>query len=73
MPVQIAVYGPRHCTDENTIHAHEVGRLLARAGAVVISGGGTGVMAAATTGARAENGLVIGGSWGTLSEIALVK
>ena len=101
----------RHCTDEDTTHAYEVGRLLARAGAVVICGGGTGVMAA---GARAANGLVIGirphdtaedacpdlsavtvtnlgearnavivwsadaviaigGSWGTLSEIALAK
>lgn len=114
MPVQVAVCGPRHCTDQDKIHAYEVGRLLARAGAVVICGGGTGVMAAATAGARAENGLVIGvrpgdtaqdagpdlsavivtnlgearnavivwsadaviaigGSWGTLSEIALAK
>ncbi|MGB8200490.1 MAG: dethiobiotin synthetase, partial [Pseudonocardiaceae bacterium] len=48
--------GPRHCTDEDTTHAYEVGRLLARAGAVVICGGGTGVMAAAAAaaGARAE-------------------
>jgi uncharacterized protein (TIGR00725 family) len=114
MPVQVAVCGPRHCTDEDTTRAYEVGRLLARAGAVVICGGGTGVMAAAAAGARAENGLVIGvrpndtvedacpdlsavivtnlgearnavivwsadaviaigGSWGTLSEIALAK
>ncbi|MGB6162425.1 MAG: TIGR00725 family protein [Pseudonocardiaceae bacterium] len=114
MAVQVAVCGPRHCTDEDTTHAYEVGRLLARAGAVVICGGGTGVMAAAAAGARAENGLVIGirphdtaedacpdlsavivtnlgearnavivwsadaviaigGSWGTLSEIALAK
>jgi uncharacterized protein (TIGR00725 family) len=114
MPVQVAVCGPRHCTDEDTTHAYEVGRLLAKAGAVVICGGGTGVMAAVAAGARAENGLVIGvrpndtaedacpdlsavivtnlgearnavivwsadaviaigGSWGTLSEIALAK
>jgi uncharacterized protein (TIGR00725 family) len=114
MPVQVAVCGPRHCTDEDKTHAYEVGRLLARAGALVICGGGTGVMAAAAAGARAENGLVIGvrpndnaedacpdlsavivtnlgearnavivwsadaviaigGSWGTLSEIALAK
>lgn len=114
MAVQVAVCGPRHCTDEDTTHAYEVGRLLAIAGAVVICGGGTGVMAAAAAGARAENGLVIGirphdtaedacpdlsavivtnlgearnavivwsadaviaigGSWGTLSEIALAK
>ncbi len=60
MPVQVAVCGPRHSTDEDKTHAYEVGRLLARAGAVVISGGGIGVMAAAIAGARAENGVVIG-------------
>ncbi|MGH3684848.1 MAG: hypothetical protein ACRDRU_18535 [Pseudonocardiaceae bacterium] len=43
MPVQVAVCGPRHCTDEDRTHAYKVGRLLARAGAVVICGGGTGV------------------------------
>ena len=114
MPLQVAVCGPRHCTDEDKTHAYEVGRLLARAGATVICGGGVGVMAAAAAGVRAENGLVIGirpndtaedaspdlsavivtnlgearnaviiwsadaviaigGSWGTLSEIALAK
>lgn len=111
---QIAVCGPRHCTDQDRAHAHQVGRLLALAGATVICGGGIGVMAAVSAGARSENGLVIGvrpndtaqdanpdlsavvitnlgearnavivwsadaviaigGSWGTLSEIALAK
>jgi uncharacterized protein (TIGR00725 family) len=92
--------------------AYDVGRLLAEHGAVVLCGGGTGVMAAAADGAataggtsigllpgadRSEahpslsfalptglgelrNGLLVraadalvavGGSWGTLSEIAL--
>lgn len=114
MARQVAVCGPRDCTDTERDQAHEVGRLLARAGATVICGGGTGVMAAVAAGARAENGLVIGvrpgdsaegasrdlsavivtnlgearnavivwsadaliavgGSWGTLSEIALAK
>ncbi len=114
MPVQVAVCGPRHCTEEDKTNAYGVGRLLALAGPVVICGGGTGVMAAVAAGARAENGLVIGvrpddttegaspdlsavivtnmgearnaiivwsadaviaigGSWGTLSEIALAK
>ncbi|HXV92802.1 MAG TPA: TIGR00725 family protein [Pseudonocardia sp.] len=114
MPVQVAVCGPRQCTDTDRQYAHEVGRLLARAGATVVCGGGTGVMAAAAAGARAENGLAIGilpgdtavdadphlsavivsnmgearnavivwsadaviaigGSWGTLSEVALAK
>ncbi|MGH3915511.1 MAG: TIGR00725 family protein [Pseudonocardiaceae bacterium] len=114
MAVQVAVCGPRHCTEQDSAHAYEVGRLLARAGALVICGGGSGVMAAVAAGAHAENGLVIGirpgenpddacpnlsaviatnlgearnavivwsadaviaigGSWGTLSEIALAK
>jgi uncharacterized protein (TIGR00725 family) len=92
--------------------AYEVGRLLASSGAVVLCGGGTGVMGAAADGAAAgggvsigllpgpdrseahpslsfalptglgelRNGLLVraadalvavGGSWGTLSEIAL--
>ncbi|MEU0646067.1 TIGR00725 family protein [Streptomyces umbrinus] len=112
--MQIAICGPRHCTEQDQTNAYQVGQLLARAGATVICGGGTGVMAAAAKGARSENGLVIGvrpndsaegsspdlsavivtnmgearnaiivwsadaviaigGSWGTLSEIALAK
>ncbi len=92
--------------------AHAVGRLLAERGAVVLCGGGSGVMASAAQGAEAgggtsigllpgldrseghpslsfalptglgelRNGLLVraadsvvavGGSWGTLSEIAL--
>jgi uncharacterized protein (TIGR00725 family) len=91
-----------------------VGELLAEAGAVVICGGGAGVMAAVAEGARSRNGTVIGirpagdragaspdltativtdmgearnaiivasadaviavgGSWGTLSEVALAE
>ncbi|RSM83190.1 dethiobiotin synthetase [Kibdelosporangium aridum] len=114
MPLQVAVCGPRHCTEDDKSHAYEVGILLAQAGAIVICGGGTGVMAAVAAGVRAGNGLVIGvrpgntatdaspdlsavivtnlgearnaiivwsadaviaigGSWGTLSEIALAK
>ena len=114
MAYQVAVCGPRDCTADERELAHEVGRLLARAGATVICGGGTGVMAAVAAGARREHGLVIGirpgdsaadanrdlsavvvtnlgearnavivwsadaliavgGSWGTLSEIALAK
>jgi len=92
--------------------AEEVGRLLALAGAVVVTGGGTGVMEAASRGASAAGGtafgilpgadrsegnahltlslptglgelrnallvrsvdalVAVGGSWGTLSEVAL--
>lgn len=112
--LQIAVVGPRDSTEEQAAQAREVGERLARAGAVVICGGGTGVMAAVAAGARSAGGLVIGirpgkdregaspdlsvtivtnlgearnavivwsadaviavgGSWGTLSEIALAQ
>jgi uncharacterized protein (TIGR00725 family) len=108
------VCGPRDCTDTQAEQARRVGVLLAAAGAVVICGGGTGVMAAVAAGARSAGGLVvgirpgndrtdaspdlsvtivtnlgearnavivwsadaviaIGGSWGTLSEVALAK
>jgi uncharacterized protein (TIGR00725 family) len=114
MPIQVAVCGPRFCTGQDREHAHEVGRLLAQAGATVLNGGGAGVMAAVSAGARSAGGLVIGvrpgstkkdanpdlsavlatnmgearnavlvwsadaviavgGSWGTLSELALAQ
>jgi uncharacterized protein (TIGR00725 family) len=110
--VQIAVCGPADCSDLDAARAYEVGELLAARGAVVICGGGTGVMTAVAAGARARGGLVVGirptatrdgaspdlsvtiatnmgearnaiivasadavivvgGSWGTLSEVAL--
>lgn len=112
MPLQVAVCGPRHCTENDAENARLVGELLADAGAVVICGGGIGVMAAVAAGVKSKGGIVIGvrpdgdrssaspdltativtnmgearnaiivwsadavisigGSWGTLSEIAL--
>ncbi|WP_245551306.1 SLOG cluster 4 domain-containing protein [Nocardia paucivorans] len=112
--IQVAVCGPRDCTDADATNAEEVGRLLAEAGATVLCGGGSGVMAAVAKGASAAGGLVIGvrpdtdrgrvcdglsavlytdmgearnailvwsadaviivgGSWGTLSELALAN
>jgi uncharacterized protein (TIGR00725 family) len=113
MMLQIAVCGPRDCSDVERDRAHAVGRLLAKAGAVVLTGGGGGVMEAASRGAREVGGLVVGvlpgaradanphlsvalethlgearnavlvasadavivvgGSWGTLSEAALAR
>ncbi|WP_229070050.1 TIGR00725 family protein [Actinoplanes sp. DH11] len=114
MPFQIAVCGPRDCTEAEAALARRVGELIAERGAVVICGGGSGVMAAVAAGARSRGGLVIGvrpgdsaadaspdlsativtnlgearntvivwsadavisvgGSWGTLSEVALAK
>ncbi|MGQ4601048.1 SLOG cluster 4 domain-containing protein [Nocardia sp. R6R-6] len=113
-PIQVAVCGPRHATDIEATNARKIGRLLAEAGATVLCGGGTGVMAAVAEGASSAGGLVIGvrpdtdpdrtceglsvvlytnmgearnailvwsadaviivgGSWGTLSELALAN
>lgn len=44
--LQVAVCGPRYCTEDDRTNAYEIGRLLAEAGAAVINGGGIGVMAA---------------------------
>jgi uncharacterized protein (TIGR00725 family) len=109
---QVAVCGPAACSEDEARHAFAVGRLLAERGAIVLCGGGAGVMAAAAAGARSADGLVVGirpgtdpgeaapdlsvvvatdlgearnavivasadaviavgGSWGTLSEVAL--
>ncbi|MGI5127034.1 TIGR00725 family protein [Pseudonocardia sp. CA-107938] len=112
MAFQVAVCGPAEATETERAIAFDVGRLLAGRGAVVVCGGGTGVMAAVAAGARSAGGLVagvrpgpsredaapdldvvlatnmgearnavivwsadavivVGGSWGTLSEVAL--
>ncbi|MGK8524026.1 LOG family protein [Nocardia asteroides] len=111
---QVAVCGPRECTEQEAAWARTVGGLLARAGVTVLCGGGAGVMAAVAAGTAEAGGLVIGvrpdtdrraacpelsavlftnmgearnailvesadavivigGSWGTLSEIALAR
>ena len=114
-PPQVAVVGPGDVTDEKLLaDAETVGAGLARAGAVVVTGGLGGVMAAAARGAKSAGGQVVGmlpgvdadaanewvdvavptglgqgrnllvvrsarvvvavgGSWGTLAEIALAR
>ncbi|MGB2815563.1 MAG: TIGR00725 family protein [Dehalococcoidales bacterium] len=56
----IAVIGGSDCTPEEARLAEEVGRGLARNGAVLICGGLGGVMEAACKGASAEGGLTVG-------------
>jgi uncharacterized protein (TIGR00725 family) len=56
----IAVIGAGQCNDESDSTAYDVGRLIAERGAIVISGGSTGVMEAASRGAREASGLVVG-------------
>jgi len=57
---QIAVIGAADAGPEVVDLAREVGRELARAGAVLVSGGRGGVMAGASEGARSEGGLTVG-------------
>jgi uncharacterized protein (TIGR00725 family) len=57
MPTQVAVIGSGR---EHEQRAEEVGRLLAERGCVLVSGGGTEVMAAAARGAKGAGGTTIG-------------
>ncbi|MFL6238268.1 MAG: TIGR00725 family protein [Actinomycetes bacterium] len=56
----MAVVGPADATPEISALAEDVGRRLAEAGAVVITGGLGGVMAAASRGAKLAGGLTVG-------------
>lgn len=57
---RVAVIGAGACTDAEAALAEEVGRLLAEAGVVLLTGGRGGVMAAASRGAAQAGGLVVG-------------
>jgi uncharacterized protein (TIGR00725 family) len=59
-PPYVAVVGPGEATAAENEAAQAVGRALAGAGAIVITGGLGGVMEAACRGARAAGGLTIG-------------
>lgn len=56
----VAVIGAAEPDESARAAAFLVGRLLARAGCVLVTGGLSGVMAAASEGARSEGGLVVG-------------
>jgi hypothetical protein len=58
--LRVAVIGAGQCTAAEAALAEEVGRLLTEAGAVVLTGGRGGVMAAASRGAAQAGGLVVG-------------
>lgn len=59
-PLRIGVIGSAEATPAGRQAAHAVGRALGLAGAVVVCGGGSGVMEAAATGASEVGGLVLG-------------
>ena len=56
----VAVCGASDATPSQLDAAREVGRLLARSGAIVINGGYGGVSGAASEGAAREGGTVVG-------------
>ena len=59
-PPYIAVVGAGDASPGETDQAEEVGRLLGRAGAVLVCGGLGGVMDAAARGTRSEGGISVG-------------
>jgi uncharacterized protein (TIGR00725 family) len=56
----VAVCGPDPCSSEVAAQAEEIGRLLARAGAVLVCGGLGGTMEAACRGSALEGGTSVG-------------
>jgi len=59
-PITIAVIGGGQCTKKEAVLAEEIGRELAKRGAVLVCGGLGGVMEAACRGASAEGETTIG-------------
>jgi uncharacterized protein (TIGR00725 family) len=59
-PRYVAVCGASEATPSQLEAAREVGKLLARSGAVVLNGGFGGVMGAVSEGAASEGGTVVG-------------
>ena len=59
-PLYIAVIGASRASEAQERDAEAVGAALGRAGAIVLCGGGPGVMAAASRGAAGEGATVVG-------------
>ena len=59
-PRYVAVCGASEATPSQLAAAREVGKLLAKEGAIVINGGYGGVTGAASEGAASEGGTVVG-------------
>ncbi|MBT3253884.1 MAG: TIGR00725 family protein [Candidatus Marinimicrobia bacterium] len=57
---RIAIIGARDASPAGIQFAHDTGKLLAENGAIVYTGGGLGIMEAASRGAKAADGIVVG-------------
>ena len=58
--ITISVIGARHATAKVEQNAHEIGKIVANVGAVLVCGGLSGVIEAAASGAKEAGGLTIG-------------
>jgi uncharacterized protein (TIGR00725 family) len=58
--IYVAVVGGSNCSAEESRLAYEVGAAIASRGGTVICGGGSGIMEAASRGAKETGGIVIG-------------
>ena len=56
----VAVIGGYECSEADSVRAEEVGELLAKAGAILVTGGRLGISEAACKGAKSAGGLTIG-------------
>ncbi|MFN2589966.1 MAG: TIGR00725 family protein [Actinomycetota bacterium] len=70
MAVYVAVIGPDPAPPEAAAACEEIGRLLAEAGAVVVTGGLGGAMEAASRGAASAGGITVGLLPGTSRDAA---
>ncbi len=59
-PKRVAIIGGRVATPEGLQFAYETGKLLAEHGIILYTGGGSGVMEAASRGAHEAGGVVVG-------------
>ena len=57
---QVGVIGAGYCSPETELLAEEVGRGVARSGAILVCGGLGGVMEASARGAQREGGITVG-------------
>lgn len=56
----VSVIGGHTCSKEVEQIAHKIGKIVARVGAILASGGLGGIMVAVCKGAKSENGITIG-------------